>query len=98
MKKTYKYLTTIALNGFLCLFVALSANAQHRGSSGSSSGGGGGYGPAWQRDVARVLRDVSEGYVSMEAAEQDYGVVLRADGSLDEAATRTRRAAMASAS
>jgi hypothetical protein len=44
MKKTYKYLTTIAVNGFLCLFVALSANAQHRdgGSSSGSSGGSGG--------------------------------------------------------
>lgn len=63
-----------------------------------SSGGGGGYGPAWQRDVVRVLRDISEGYVSVEAAEQDYGVVLRADGSLDETATGARRAAMASAS
>lgn len=43
MKKTYKYLITIAFNGLLCLFVAISANAQHRdggGSSSSSSGGG----------------------------------------------------------
>ncbi len=31
MKKTYKYLITVALNGLLCLFVAASANAQHRG-------------------------------------------------------------------
>lgn len=63
-----------------------------------SSGGGGGHGPAHQRDVARVLRDISEGYVSVEGAEHDYGVVLRADGSLDEAATAARRAAMTSAS
>lgn len=40
MKKTYKYLTTIALNGALCLFVALSASAQHRGNSGGGGGGG----------------------------------------------------------
>jgi hypothetical protein len=40
MKKTYKYLVTIALNGLLCLFVALSANAQHRDGGGSSGGGG----------------------------------------------------------
>jgi hypothetical protein len=45
MKKTYKYFTTIAINGALCLFVALSANAQHRGG-GSSSGGGGGSQPS----------------------------------------------------
>jgi N-methylhydantoinase B len=63
-----------------------------------SSGGGGGHGPAHQREVARVLRDISEGYVSVEGAERDYGVVLRADGSLDEAATAARRAAMTSGS
>jgi len=43
MKKTYKYLITAALNGLLCLFVVVSANAQHR-DGGSSSGGGGGGG------------------------------------------------------
>jgi hypothetical protein len=43
MKKTYKYLITVAFNGLLCLFVAASANAQHR-DGGSSSGGGSGGG------------------------------------------------------
>lgn len=48
MKKKYKYLLTGTLNGLLCLFVALSADAQHRdgggggGGSRPSSGGGGG--------------------------------------------------------
>jgi hypothetical protein len=42
MKKTYKYLTTIALSGAMCLFIALSASAQHRGSEGGGSSGGGG--------------------------------------------------------
>lgn len=41
MKKTYKYLFTLAVNGLLCSFIALSADAQHRGGGGSSSGGGG---------------------------------------------------------
>ena len=41
MKKTYKYLVTIALNGILCTFIALSAGAQHRDGGGSSGGGGG---------------------------------------------------------
>ena len=42
MKKTYKYLFTLAVNGLLCSFIALSANAQHRdGSGGGSSSGGG---------------------------------------------------------
>jgi len=51
MKKTYKYLLTIAFNGLLCLFVAFTADAQHRdggggggGGSHSSGGGGGGGG------------------------------------------------------
>ncbi len=38
--------------------------------------GGGGYGPAWQRDPARVLDDVRAGYVSIERARSDYGVVV----------------------
>src|SRR6202012_5734608 len=42
MKKTYKYLTTVAFSGLLCFFVAVSANAQHRDGGGSSGGGGGG--------------------------------------------------------
>jgi len=43
MKRKYKYLFTLAVNGLLCSFIALSANAQHRdggGGGGSSSGGG----------------------------------------------------------
>ncbi|MBI3090146.1 MAG: hydantoinase B/oxoprolinase family protein [Candidatus Tectomicrobia bacterium] len=57
-----------------------------------SSPGGGGYGPAWERDVESVRRDVLDGYVSREQARDDYGVVLR-DGTLevDEEATRARR-------
>lgn len=44
MKRKYKYLFTLAVNGLLCSFIALSADAQHRGGGGgsSSSGGGGG--------------------------------------------------------
>ncbi len=41
MKSTYKFLSAITMNGLLCLCVALSANAQHRGAVGSSSSGGG---------------------------------------------------------
>lgn len=53
--------------------------------------GGGGYGDPFARDPALVRRDVSLGYVSPAAAAADYGVMLRADGSLDEAATTARR-------
>jgi len=39
------------------------------------TGGGGGFGPPAERDRDAIGRDVSEGYVSAEAARRDYGVV-----------------------
>jgi N-methylhydantoinase B len=39
--------------------------------------GGGGYGSPFARAVERVLDDVVKGFVSVEAAERDYGVVVR---------------------
>jgi N-methylhydantoinase B len=42
--------------------------------------GGGGYGDPFERDPQRVLDDVVNGYVSLEAAERDYGVVVRYRG------------------
>ncbi len=59
------------------------------------SAGGGGYGDPLARDPELVRRDVVAGYVSAERARDGYGVVLAADGTVDEAATRTRRAALA---
>jgi N-methylhydantoinase B len=60
-------------------------------------GGGGGWGDPLDRDPQAVLDDVLDEYVSFEAAERDYGVVLT--GSLadltiavDEAATTKLRA------
>lgn len=38
--------------------------------------GGGGYGNPFERDPQLVLADVVDGYVSMEAAKADYGVVV----------------------
>ena len=38
--------------------------------------GGGGYGPAWERDPERVLRDVREGKVSLSRARECYGVAI----------------------
>jgi N-methylhydantoinase B len=38
--------------------------------------GGGGYGAPWQRDPARVLEDVRDGYVSLEQARNAYGVAI----------------------
>jgi N-methylhydantoinase B len=59
------------------------------------SAGGGGWGDPLEREPARVLRDVIEGYVSVGAARDDYGVVLTADAhAVDAAATDARRAAL----
>ncbi|MGA2393416.1 MAG: hydantoinase B/oxoprolinase family protein [Candidatus Lustribacter sp.] len=53
--------------------------------------GGGGWGDPFEREPARVLDDVLEGLISMEAAGADYGVVIRADRTVDDAATATLR-------
>ena len=62
-------------------------------------GGGGGWGDPLKRPAEKVLEDVLDEYVSVAAAEKDYGVVLT--GSLedwtlavDHAATERRRGEM----
>jgi N-methylhydantoinase B len=61
----------------------------------SISTGGGGYGPPCERDVELVLHDLRDGWISAERARAVYGVVLAENGSLDEGATRARRAELA---
>lgn len=46
-----------------------------------SSAGAGGYGNPLERDPSFVLRDVTEGYVSLEKAADDYGVVIESESS-----------------
>ena len=65
--------------------------------------GGGGFGQPFQRDPSKVLEDVVQGYVSIDAARASYGVAIRyagspnslvrlpADFSIDEQATRKLR-------
>ncbi|MET0969460.1 MAG: hydantoinase B/oxoprolinase family protein [Tardiphaga sp.] len=53
--------------------------------------GGGGLGNPLNRDPAAVAEDVHLGMVSLAAASQDYGVVLRADNSVDVEATKSAR-------
>ncbi|HTQ74032.1 MAG TPA: hydantoinase B/oxoprolinase family protein [Burkholderiales bacterium] len=55
------------------------------------TGGGGGWGDPCERDPERVRWDVIEELVSREAAQTEYGVVLREDLSVDQAATRALR-------
>lgn len=54
--------------------------------------GGGGWGSPIERPAAQVRDDVLDGFVSIESAREDYGVVLRADDvSIDEGATQALR-------
>ena len=58
-----------------------------------SSGGGGGYGQAFQRAVESVREDVRQGYVSVQAAAEKYGVVVDPETfAVDNAATEKLRA------
>jgi N-methylhydantoinase B len=52
--------------------------------------GGSGYGDPFERDAARVLRDVRDGYLSAGAAQDKYGVEI-VEGRVDKAATALRR-------
>lgn len=59
-----------------------------------SSGGGGGYGVAFERPPEDVREDVRQGYVSVKAAAEMYGVAIdAATFEIDEAATAKLRAA-----
>ncbi len=54
--------------------------------------GGGGFGPPYTRAPARVLADVRQGYISLAAAADEYGVIIDPETlQLDEAATAARR-------
>lgn len=55
--------------------------------------GGGGYGDPLARDPERVARDVTNRYVSREAAASLYGVAVAEDGAVDTAATENLRGA-----
>jgi N-methylhydantoinase B len=55
------------------------------------TGGGGGHGHPFDRPVEAVLNDVLDGFVSVEAAADRYGVVI-SDGRADHDATNARRA------
>ena len=57
--------------------------------------GGGGYGDPLERDPELIENDVADGYVSVEGAKEDYGVVInRATMEVDKEATDNLRASM----
>jgi N-methylhydantoinase B len=60
--------------------------------------GGGGFGDPLDREPDRVLRDVRDGYVTLDGAVRDYGVVVVGDPeedpeglTVDEVATEELR-------
>jgi N-methylhydantoinase B len=55
------------------------------------TGGGGGYGHPFDRPADHVLHDIHDGFVSIDAARRDYGVVIGNDA-VDQAATASLRA------
>ena len=56
-----------------------------------TSAGAGGWGPPFDRDPARVLTDYERGFVTADAAREDYGVVI-SKGAVDREATDALRA------
>jgi N-methylhydantoinase B len=58
------------------------------------TGGGGGFGPAMDRNVEDVQRDVIRGYVSNKQAQEIYGVVLGTASCIDGDATQSKRASL----
>ncbi|MEF8789074.1 MAG: hydantoinase B/oxoprolinase family protein [Haloarculaceae archaeon] len=56
-----------------------------------STAGGGGLGDPLERPPELVAREVRRGLISGAAAEEEYGVVLDEDGTVDGAATEDRR-------
>ena len=55
------------------------------------TGGGGGHGHPFDRPAARVLEDVLDGFVSVDAAQELYGVAIK-DETVNATATRKLRA------
>jgi N-methylhydantoinase B len=53
--------------------------------------GGGGYGEAFDRDPEAVREDVADGYVSREAAREQYGVAITEAGEVDDDETAVLR-------
>jgi len=70
----------------------LTARIKQGDAFAMRSGGGGGFGNAHDRPAETVADDVRQGYVSIESAEHDYGVICDDAGNLDIVATKKARA------
>jgi N-methylhydantoinase B/oxoprolinase/acetone carboxylase alpha subunit len=71
---------------------------QHRDRVRLETPGGGGFGVPFERDTAAVAQDVRLGLVSVESAQQAYGVAIDCRGSIDAARTAKLRAQTAAES
>jgi N-methylhydantoinase B len=61
---------------------------------GKISGGGGGVGEPFEREPSAVLKDVVNGFVSIEVAKRVYGVAIdEATTTIDEDLTKRLRGA-----
>lgn len=58
------------------------------------SAGGGGWGDPLERSPEMVESDYADGFVSIEKAAAEYGVVIRPEGGVDADATKNLRATM----
>jgi N-methylhydantoinase B len=55
------------------------------------TGAGGGYGDPLTRPPSMVAADVADDYITKNVAREIYGVVIGADGQVDEGATAALR-------
>lgn len=77
-------------------FEFASALPLNNGSVGFDTAAGGGYGSPLRRDAQKVRDDVRDGLVSLDQAEQAYGVILDPETlEVDHSATETKRRALA---
>ncbi len=57
--------------------------------------GGSGWGPSYKRELKAVLRDFLDGYVSLETAANEYGVVVNPEiFEIDRHKTQLKRGAL----
>ena len=58
----------------------------------TKTGGGGGYGNSFSRCENLVAQDIRDGFISMKAAKEFYGVVFSEDGTINSEETKKHRA------
>lgn len=57
------------------------------------TGGGGGFGNPFERDIEKVKHDYIQGYITLDHAEKEYGVIMDESGDVDYEKTNALRTA-----